>query len=170
MFSFHREDAPGTFTESLGVDFEDFVIGQIFEHRPGRTVTLEEARWQTLRALDHRPAAFDDRFAESVATAQRIPELFIFGVSVAMSTKTFGRVTANLAMTGIVFPEPVQPGDTLYSESQILGKRESASRPDQGIMHVATRARNQRGAVVCAFERRFLIYRRGSGPYAAAGY
>jgi itaconyl-CoA hydratase len=170
VYSLHREDAPGIFTECLGIDFEDFEIGQVFEHRPGRTVTLEEARWQTLRALDHRPAAFDDRFAEAVPSLQRLPEMFVFGVTAAMSTKTFGRVNANLAMTGVVFPEPARPGDTFYAESQILGKRESGSRPDQGIMHVATRARNQLGGVVCAFERRFLIYRRGFGPYAAAGY
>jgi itaconyl-CoA hydratase len=170
MFSMHRPQGPSVFVESLGVEFEDFEIGQIFEHRPGRTMTLEEARWQSLRALDHRPAAYDDRFAEALTTIQRLPETFVFAVAAAMTTKTFGRVTANLAMTDVAFPEPVRAGDTLYSESEILGKRESGSRPDQGILHVATAARNQHGAIVCAFQRRLLVYRRGRGPYADAGY
>ena len=169
-FTMHRRDGESTFVESLGVEFEDFQVGQVFEHRPGRTLTLEEARWQTLRALDHRAAAFDDRFAEGLPSIQRLPQMFVFAVTAAMSTKTFGRVAANLAMADVVFPEPVMVGDTLYSESEILGKRESNSRPDQGIMHVATRARSQHGTVVCGFQRRFLIYRRGHGPHAAAGY
>jgi itaconyl-CoA hydratase len=64
----------------------------------------------------------------------------------------------------------VHPGDTVYAESEILGKRESQSRPEQALLHVKTRAVNQRGEEVCSFERRLLIYKRGLGPYEAAGY
>ena len=65
---------------------------------------------------------------------------------------------------------PVHAGDTIYAESEILGKRESASRPGQGILSVKTRALNQRGEEVCSFERRILLYKRGQGPYEEAGY
>jgi itaconyl-CoA hydratase len=87
-----------------------------------------------------------------------------------MTTKTFNKVVANLGWKNIQFPVPVRAGDTLYAESEILGKRESQSRPAQAVLHVRTRAVNQRGEEVCSFDRRLLIYKRGLGPYEAAGY
>ena len=67
------------------------------------------------------------------------------------------------------FPVPVHAGDTIYAESEILGKRESSSRPNQGIMHAKTRTLNQRGEEVCSFERRFLLYKRGQGRMRRPG-
>ena len=64
----------------------------------------------------------------------------------------------------------MRPGDTVYAESEILGKRESHSRPTQGLLHIRTRALDQRGDEVCVFTRDLLVYRRGHGPYEAAGY
>jgi itaconyl-CoA hydratase len=99
-----------------------------------------------------------------------IGESFLISVITALTTKTFGKVVANLGWTNMQFPVPVRAGDTIYAESEILGKRESSSRPNQGIMHAKTRTLNQRGEEVCSFERRFLLYKRGQGPYEAAGY
>jgi itaconyl-CoA hydratase len=101
---------------------------------------------------------------------QVIAETFILSVMTAMTTKTFNKVVANLGWKNLQFPTLVRAGDTIYAESEILGKRESQSRPAQAVLHVRTCAINQRGTEVCSFERRLLIYKRGLGPYEAAGY
>ena len=113
----------------------------------------------------------DRHYAERVHGGdQPISETFVLGVVTALTTKTFGKVVANLGWKDVRFPRPVRSGDTIYAESEILGTRESKSRPTQGIVHARTRALDQHGEEVCSFERNFLVYRRGHGPYEAAGY
>ena len=168
-FHFLRQEADNVFVECYGIDFEDFEIGQVFEHRPGRTISLEEAARHGARGLDLSPHIVDQEYAGRMHNGRyRVPEPYIVSV-MAMSTKTFGKVVANLSMTEVRVGE-VYAGDTLYCESEILGKRESKSRPDQGLMHVETRAVNQRGEPALSYQRKFLVYRKGKGPYAAAGY
>lgn len=170
-FGSHRVVAPNVYLEVAGLDFEDFEVGQVFEHRPGRTLTALENALHALRSLDLSPRHVDHHYADRVHGGEpTISETFVLGVVTAMTTKTFGKVVANLAWKDVRFPRAVRPGDTLYAESEILGKRESQSRPTQGIMHVRTRALDQRGHEVCSFERNFLVYKRGQGPYEAAGY
>ena len=143
-FHFLREDKPNIFTECYGVDFEDFEVGQIFEHRPGKTFTESEGLSHALRALDLSPQFTDLEYSRSVHSNRTpIPEAYVLS-TMALSTKTFGKVVANLSMNEFSV-EPVYTGDTLYFSSEILGKRESSSRQDQGIMHVRTWAENQRG-------------------------
>ncbi|MBM3521667.1 MAG: MaoC family dehydratase [Alphaproteobacteria bacterium] len=169
MFPAYRQ-IDATFVELTGVAFEDFAVGQVFEHRPGRTVSIEDCRKHSMHALDLSARNIDAAFTARVHDRQTVPETFLLSLVAIMSTKTFGRVVANLGWTNAVLPEPAYVGDTLYAESEILGKRESTSRPDQGIMHVATRGFIEHGTLVCSYERRFLIYRSGHGPYRAAGY
>lgn len=159
------------YLEATGVDFEDFEIGLAFEHRPGRTFTALEDTQHALRSLDLGMRSVDAHYSARVHGGERrIAETFVLSVVTAMTTKTFGKVVANLGWRNVVFPHAVRPGDTVYAESEILATRPSSSRPTQGIVHVRTRARNQDGDLVCEFERHFLIYKRGEGPYAAAGY
>jgi itaconyl-CoA hydratase len=170
-FGSHRVLAPNVFVEVAGVDFEDFEVGQIFEHRPGRTFTALENRRHALRSLDLSPPTVDRHYAERVLGGEpAISETLVLGVVTAMTTKTFGKVVANLGWKDVRFPRPVRPGDPLYAESEILGARASRSRPTQGVLHVRTRALDQRGEEACTFERHFLVYRRGHGPHEAAGY
>jgi itaconyl-CoA hydratase len=170
-FGSHRVLAPSVFMEVEGVDFEDFEVGQVFEHRPGRTFTAFENLLHTVRSLDLSPRVVDRHYAEHVRDGdQTISETFVLGVITALTTKTFGKVVANLGWNDVRFPRLVRPGDTIYAESEILGTRESQSRPTQGVIHIRTRALDQHGAEVCSFERHLLVYRRGQGPYEAAGY
>lgn len=170
-FPSHRVVAPNVYMEVAGLDFEDFEVGQVFEHRPGRTLTAIENTRHALRSLDLSPRHADLHYAERVHGGDpAIGETFVLGVVTALTTKTFGRVVANLGWKDVRFPRVVRAGDTLYAESEILAKRESRSRPTQGIMHVRTRALDQHGQEVCSFERNFLVYRRGQGPYEEAGY
>jgi itaconyl-CoA hydratase len=170
-FHSHRKLADNVFMEIAGVEYEDFEEGQVFEHRPGRTITVEENRLHTLRSADLSMRNSDSIFNAKVYGGEEVVnETLVLSVVTAMTTKTFNKVVANLGWKNIQLPNPVWAGDTISAESEVLGKRESQSRPTQGVLHIKTRAMNQRGEEVCSFERRLLIYKRGLGPYEAAGY
>jgi itaconyl-CoA hydratase len=167
----HVEIAPGVFLERMGLFYEDIEVGETYEHRPGKTFTIEESMTQTLRALDQTPELTDLNFHDRAnGDAWTINSLHVLAVLTGMMTKTFSKVVANLAWKSVKFYEPVRDGDTVYAESTVLGKRESKSRPGQGIILVRTTARTHHGRLVCTFERSVLIYGRGQGPYDAAGY
>jgi len=171
ILSSHRKLVDHTYIEIAGVEYDDFEEGDVFEHRPGRTLTAEENRLHTLRSADLSMRVVDAVYNEKVHGGQNvISETFVLSVVTALTTKTFNKVVANLGWKSIQFPTRVVAGDTIYAESEVLGKRESQSRPTQGVLHIRTRAVNQRGEEVCSFERRLLIYKRGLGPYEAAGY
>lgn len=167
----HIEVAPGVFLERMGLFFEDVIVGETYEHRPGKTFTAEESIQQTLRSLDQSPALTDLRFHSQVShQPMAINPTHVLAVLTGMMTKTFSRIVANLAWKNVRFHGPVLAGDTVYAESTVLEKRDSKSRPGQGIIHVRTTAKTQDGRLVCTFERMILIYGRGQGPYDAAGY
>ena len=170
-FYSHRKLADTMFMEIAGVEYEDFEESQVFEHRPGRTITAEENRLHILRSADLSMRHADHIFNATVYGGEEvINETLVLSIVTAMTTKTFNKVVANLGWKHIQLPNPVRAGDTIYAESEVLGKRESQSRPTQGVLHIKTRAVNQRGEEVCSFERRLLIYKCGLGPYEAAGY
>ena len=170
-FYSHRQVADQTYIEIAGVEYDDFEEGAVFEHRPGRTLTVEENRVHTMRSADLSMRMVDAVYNEKVYGGENvISETVVLSVVTALTTKTFNKVVANLGWKNIQLPVRVVAGDTIYAESEVLGKRESQSRPTQGVLHIRTRAVNQRGEEVCSFERRLLIYKRGLGPYEAAGY
>ena len=141
-----------------GLWFEDCVAGESFVHAPQRTFHREESLMHAWRSLDLAPQT-------------HVPETFVVAVTTALTTRTFGRVVANLGWHDVQLPVPVSVGDTIEAESTILETRESRSRPGEGIVSVATRARNQHGVEVLSYRRTLLVYRRGaSAPYAQAGY
>ncbi len=167
----HVEVAPGVFLERMGLFFEDVVVGETYEHRPGKTFTAEESMTHTLRALEQTPALTDLHFHHRAGHGPLpVNPLHVLAVLTGMMTKTFSRIVANLAWKNVKFHGPVLAGDTVYAESTVVEKRESKSRPGQGIIQVATTARTHDGRLVCTFERTILIYGRGQGPYEAAGY
>ncbi len=155
--AYHPAD-DGALVEQAGLWFEDCVAGETFVHAPRRTFHREEALTHAWRSLDLTPQ-------------EHVPETFVVAVTTALTTRTFGRVVANLGWHDVRLPTLVKVGDTIEAESTILETRESRSRPGEGIISVATRATNQHGAEVLSYRRTLLVYRRGaSAPYAAAGY
>jgi itaconyl-CoA hydratase len=164
-FASHREVSPGVFREQAGLPFEALVPGETFEHRPGKTFTLDESVRHALQVLEQSP-----RVVEFDRRQRAIDELAVLGAVTALSTKTLGRVVANLGWKNVRLPLPVRDGDTVYAESTVLDTRASHSRPTQGVVHVATRGINQAAALVCSYERWLLVYRAGHGPYDRAGY
>lgn len=167
----HVEVGPGVWLERMGLFFEDIVVGETYEHRPGKSFTAQESTEHTLRALDQTPALTDWHFHEkAVGGPLTINPLHVLAVMTGMMTKTFSKIVANLAWKNVRFHAPVRAGETLYAESTVLEKRESKSRPGQGIVTVRTEGRTHDGRLVCSFERAILIYGRGQGPYEAADY
>lgn len=172
MFISHSARPDGAFIEHIGLEYDELEVGQVLEHRPPYTFTFEESSFRARRAGDHSPAAIDRRVAEAIGGGRAIIfEPWVLSCFAALSTRAFGRVVANLGWENTVMPVPVRDGDVVFAESEILGKRESKSRPDQGILHVATRGRLADGTLVGGYERRLLVYRSGlTGPHAKSGY
>ena len=160
------EVEPGRFRETFGRYFEEFVVGHIYEHRPGRTITDADNVQFTLLTMNTHPAHFDYEYArktefEKPLVCSPLTVALMVGMSVSDCSQ---KAVANLGWNNIRFTHPLFPGDTLYAESEVLEKRESSSRPQQGIVTVRTTGKNQHGDVVCTFERTMLIWKTGFGP------
>jgi acyl dehydratase len=158
-----KEVAPGRFRETFGRYFEDFRVGDVYEHRPGKTVTEYDNHLFTLLTLNTHPLHFDAEFgAASEFGRNLVVSTYTLALLIGMSvTDVSQKAVANLGMDEVKFTAPVFAGDTLYAESEVLAKRESRSRPGQGIVEIRTLGKNQRGETVCAFKRTMLIPARG---------
>jgi itaconyl-CoA hydratase len=165
---YHTAD-DGGLVEQTGLAFEDLVPGETFVHWPGRSLDFDESCRHARRSLEINPRWSDPDYLSSHAIAPTIYEPLVIGAVTALTTRTLGRVVANLGWTGIELPRPVRPGETIHAESTIGELRSSRSRPDQGIVQVETRGLAG-SELVCRYQRTLLVYRRGAGPYAAAGY
>lgn len=168
----YREVGPNRYRETSGLYFEDFVVGDIFEHRPGRTITDVDNIWLTLLTMNTQQVHFDAEYASHTEWKKLLVDsTFTLAVLTGMSVRTVSaKVVANLGWDKVRVTHPVFAGDTLYAETQILHKRESKSRPTQGIVTVETSGHNQNGETVMTFERTMLIYRRNHSPESAANY
>ena len=160
------EIAPGRYRETFGRYFEEFKEGDIYEHRPGRTITDTDNVWFTLLTMNTHPAHFDYEFAKKTEfgkplVCSPLTVALMVGMSVSDVSQ---KAVANLGWDNIKMTHPMFPGDTLYAESEVVEKRESSSRPEQGIVTVRTIGKNQDGKVVCTFNRTMLIWKRGFGP------
>jgi len=160
------------YRESFGRFYEDFVVGDIYEHRPGRTITETENTWFTLLTMNKHPLHFDAEYARHsefgrCVVASPFTVSLIVGMSVSDVSQ---KAIANLGWTDIKLTHPVFAGDTLYAESEVLAKRESKSRADAGIVSVRSIGKNQDGAVVCTFDRTMLVQRRGHALEDKANY
>ncbi len=160
------------YRETSGLYWEDFVEGDVFEHRPGRTVLDVDNTYFTLLTLNVQQVHFDAAYAAKTEWKKMLVDsTFTLALLTGMSVRTVSaKVVANLGWDKVKATHPVFAGDTLYAESTVLSKRESKSRPTQGIVIVSTRGINQEGREVMTFERTMLVHRRGHSPEEAAGY
>ncbi|MDW8258638.1 MAG: MaoC family dehydratase [Gammaproteobacteria bacterium] len=163
MIQLAKPVAPGRYRESFGRYFEDFTVGDVYEHRPGRTITETDNTWFTLLTMNTHPLHFDAEYAKASEFGRCVVcSPFTVALLVGMSVSDVSqKAIANLGWREIKLPAPVFAGDTLYAESTVLEKRDSASRPNAGIVTVSTTGRNQHGTIVCSFERTILVARRG---------
>jgi len=170
--SAYREIGPKRYRETSGLYYEDFEPGDTFEHRPGRTITDADNIWMTLLTMNVQPVHFDAVYAKKTEWKKMLVDSTLtLAILTGMSVRTVSaKVVANLGWDKVKLTHPVFAGDTLYAESTVVSKRESKSRPTQGIVTVSTRGLNQNGVEVMSFERTMLIYKRGHSPEAAANY
>ncbi|MCG6497800.1 MaoC family dehydratase [Kitasatospora sp. A2-31] len=141
--------------------YEDFVPGEVVEHRPGRTITMSDNTWSSLLCLNQHPLHIDAVYAEQTAFQKiLVSSLVTFGIVNGMTVSSISaKCIANLGWDKVRMTAPVFVGDTLYATTRILGKRESAKRPGEGIVTVHTTGLNQDGVPVIEFERTILVPR-----------
>lgn len=166
MVQTHVQVGPNRFRESFGRYYEDFTAGDVYEHRPGRTITETDNTWFTLLTMNTHPLHFDTEYAKKsefgkCIIASPLTVAILVGMSVSDVSQ---KAIANMGWTNIRMTAPLFAGDTLYGESEVLAKRESKSRPTAGLVTVATRGFNQSGVLCCDFERTILIAKRGFAP------
>ena len=160
------EDGGRRIVAEYGRWFEDFSVGDIYEHRPGRTVTEADNIWFSTLTMNLNPLHIDSAFMDR--TEFRRP-LMNSALTLAIVTglsvhDTSGHAVANLGWDKVRLVAPVFAGDTLYAESEVLEARPSRSRPGQGIVRIGSTGMKADGTVFMTFERAFLVPRRGQGP------
>lgn len=158
-----KEVGPNRYRESYGRYLEDFKVGDVYEHRPGRTITENDNTWFTLLTMNQHPLHFDQEYAKHSEFGQPlVNSCLTLAVVAGMSVSDVSQKTiANLGWDKVKMPAPVFNGDTLYAESEVLAVRESKSRPTQGIVTIKTTGFKQGGVEVISFERNMLIPKRG---------
>ncbi len=144
-----------------GLWFEEFEVGTIYEHRPGRTVTEADNVLFTTLTMNTQPLHLDQAASEQLPPFhdRLVNSMFTLSLLVGQSVTqlTLGTIVANLGFSEIAFPAPVRHGDTLYGETLVVDKRPSASRPGEGVVTLQHTARNQKGEVVAVATRKTLV-------------
>jgi itaconyl-CoA hydratase len=149
--------------------FEDFEVGDIYEHPLGRTVTTTDNSWFTLLTQNTAAIHFDHYYASQTEFGKPLVDsTFTLALVTGQSVTDISQnVFANLGWDEVRLPAPVFEGDTIYSRSEVLEKRESRSRPDVGIVKVRTTGFNQEGTIVISFERTIMVYKKDHAPRIA---
>ena len=167
-----KQVGPNRYRETYGRYYEDFTVGDVYEHRPGRTITEYDNISFTLLTMNTHPLHFDEQYAKHsefgrCIVCSPLTVALMVGMSVSDVSQ---KAIANLGWTDIRLTHPLYAGDTLYAQSEVLDKRESKSRPGAGIVTVKTVGLNQDGVEVCDFKRTILVMKRGSELEAKANY
>jgi itaconyl-CoA hydratase len=167
-----KEVGPQRFREDLGRYYEGFEVGDVYEHRPGRTVTETDNIWFTNLTMNTHPVHFDYAYARKSEFGKPLVNsaltlAMVAGMSVSDTSQ---KAIANLGWDKIKLTSPVFAGDTLYAESEVLAKRESKSRPTQGIVTIKTTGKKDDGTVFMTYERSFLVPKTGHGVDDIADY
>jgi acyl dehydratase len=154
---------PNRYRESYGRYYEDFTVGDIYEHRPGRTISEADNTWFTLMTMNQHPLHFDAAYAaRSEFGRPVVNSCLTLSIVVGMSVSDISqKAIGNLGWNDIRLVAPVFNGDTIYAESEVLAKRDSAKRPTQGIVTVRTIGKKADGTIFMTFERTVLVPKRG---------
>jgi acyl dehydratase len=151
----------------FGRYLEDFVVDDVYQHWPGKTITEYDDHLFCLITMNHHPlhldawyAEHETQFGKNVVVGNLVYSL-VLGMSVP---DVSGAAIANLEVEELKHARPTFHGDTIYAETRVLDVKESASKPDRGVVTVQTRGFNQRGEEVCSFRRKVLVPRREAAP------
>jgi itaconyl-CoA hydratase len=147
--------------------YEDFEVGDIYQHALGRTITESDNTWFTLLSMNPNQLHFNQEYGARTEFGRRLVNStltlsIVTGLSVSDVSQN---VVANLGWDEVRLPNPLFIGDTLYALSRVLEKRPSKSRPHAGIVKVETQGLNQDGMVVISFKRTIMVYKKGAAPF-----
>ena len=151
----------------FGRALEDFVVGDVYRHWPGKTITEYDDHLFCMITMNHHPLHTNVWFAEQDAPHGRnvVVGNLVYSLALGMSVPDVsGSCIANLEVESLQHKNPTFHGDTIYAETRVLDVAGSRTKPDRGIVTVETKAFNQRGEEVCYFKRRLMVWRRGSLP------
>ncbi|MCP1561915.1 UNVERIFIED_ORG: itaconyl-CoA hydratase [Methylobacterium sp. SuP10 SLI 274] len=154
-----KEVAEGRYREIEGIYYDDFEVGSIIEHRPGRTVSDADNTWQSLLSHNNHPLHINEHYASQTEFGKIVvSSLVTLSIVGGLSTRsTSGVSIANLGWNNIRLVSPVFVGDTIYAETEIASKRLSTSRPGVGIVEFNTRGLKADGTIFMTFNRSALI-------------
>ena len=148
--------------ETFGRNLEDFSVGDVFRHWPGRTVTESDDTLFCMLTMNHHPLHIDANYASTTQFGKPVVVgTLVYSIVLGLSVSDIsGKAIANLEIESLQHPAPTFHGDTLYAETEILEVRESSSKPDRGVVKVETRGWNQHGEIVIKFRRKVLVPKR----------
>ena len=153
------------FRDRFGRYFDEFKVGDVYKHWPGKTITESDNNLFCLLTMNHMPMHLDAYLAEQSQHKQRlVVGLLVLSIAVGMSVvETSGKAIAALDYEEVKHLAPTWIGDTIYAKTEVLDKRESKSRPSRGIVKVQTTVTNQRGETVMTLKRNFLVPKHAGG-------
>ncbi len=145
--------------------YEDFEVGDVYQHPLGRTITQADNIWFTLLTVNNNPIHFDSVYAAQTEFKRPLVDsTFTLALVTGLSVSDISQNAVNLGWDHVRLPHPVFDGDTIYAQSEVLEKREPKSRPNMGIVRFKTIGLNQESQVVIEFERTIMVYKRGQVP------
>lgn len=152
-------------TNASGRCYEDFEVGLVMRHPLGRTVTATDNAWFSLTTVNTNPLHFDAHYSSQTEFGRPlVNSCFTIALVTGLSVADVSRNAVNLGWDEVRMPAPLFEGDTVYAQSTVLSRRESKSRPTQGIVEIETVGFKEDGTVVMTFRRTILVYKRGHVP------
>ncbi len=143
----------------FGRTYEEFEVGAVYQHWPGKTVTEADDHLFCLLTMNHHPLHLDAHYAQETEYGRNVVVgNYVYSILLGMSVPDVsGKAIANLEIESLRHVAPTFHGDTVYGETRVLDKRESRSKDDRGVVHVETTGYKQDGTVVCTFRRKVLV-------------
>ncbi|MGW4645749.1 MaoC family dehydratase [Kitasatospora sp. NPDC004289] len=142
----------------FGRTYEEFEVGAVYKHWPGKTVTEYDDHLFCLLTMNHHPLHMDANYATTTVQGRNVVVgNYIYSLLLGMSVEDVsGKALANLEIESLRHIAPTFHGDTLYGETVVLDKN-MTSKPDRGIVYVETKGYKQDGTVVCIFRRKVMV-------------
>ena len=152
-------------SRSRGRCYEDFSIGEVMRHPIGRTISAADNTWFTLLTVNTNPIHIDAHYAAQTEFGRPlVNSTFTLALVTGLSVADVSLYAVNLGWSEVRMPAPVFEGDSIYAQSEVLSKRESASRPNMGLVEIKSIGFKADGTIVMEFRRTILVYKRGHEP------
>jgi len=156
-----------TFDRPFGRYLEEFTVGDVYRHWPGKTITEADDHLFCMLTMNHHPLHTNAWFAENETVHGKnvVVGNLVYSLTLGLSVPDVsGSAIANLEVESLIHRFPTFHGDTIYAESKVIDKAESRSKADRGVVTVETKAFNQRAEEVCFFRRKVMVWKQAAAP------